>query len=96
MRWSEEVLLLQEEMRRVLAYHKWHACWWEWQATRWTGLTSEGTEGLFAYAYRQAGVFRAMHDHCQFTWRYLPEFSATGYGTDSAVLGLNPVTASDD
>ena len=28
MRWKEELLLIQEEMRRVIAYHKWIADWW--------------------------------------------------------------------
>jgi hypothetical protein len=28
MRWSEEVLLVEEEMRRVLEYMSWFANWW--------------------------------------------------------------------
>ncbi|KAG1807133.1 uncharacterized protein BJ212DRAFT_1449387 [Suillus subaureus] len=28
-RWAEEVVLLQEEMRRVVAYFDWHAMWWD-------------------------------------------------------------------
>jgi hypothetical protein len=31
MRWKEELLLVQEEMRRVLEYHKWKAAWWRTQ-----------------------------------------------------------------
>jgi hypothetical protein len=33
-RWSEEFLIIQEEMRRVLAYHEWRAEWWLEQAGR--------------------------------------------------------------
>lgn len=28
-RWSEEILLLLEEMRCVIVYRVWHADWWE-------------------------------------------------------------------
>ena len=28
MRWKEELMLIQEEMRRVIVYHKWRADWW--------------------------------------------------------------------
>ncbi|THU89750.1 hypothetical protein K435DRAFT_597846, partial [Dendrothele bispora CBS 962.96] len=54
-RWREEVLLLQEEMRRCLVTLK-------WQAEQWTGRadidTYEGErwEGSAAYAYEQADV----------------------------------------
>jgi len=27
-RWKEELLIVQEEMRRVISYHKWKAAWW--------------------------------------------------------------------
>ena len=27
-RWQEELLLVQEEMQRVIAYHEWRAGWW--------------------------------------------------------------------
>ena len=60
MRWSEEVLLLQEEMRRVMAYHAWRARWWDDQSMRSFGLSDELTEGLAAYAQRQAKIFRDM------------------------------------
>ena len=33
-RWEEEVVLVQEEMRRVIAYHEWKASWWQSQAAR--------------------------------------------------------------
>ena len=27
-RWNEELLIIKEEMRRVIVYHKWRAAWW--------------------------------------------------------------------
>jgi len=32
MRWQEEYLLIQEEMRQTLAWFEWKAGWWETQA----------------------------------------------------------------
>ncbi|KAJ7434249.1 hypothetical protein B0H11DRAFT_2258549 [Mycena galericulata] len=54
MRWSEEVDLLEEEMRRVLQFLHWRSEWWEGQVGR-RGL-EEGAqaEGEDAYARRQA------------------------------------------
>lgn len=33
-RWEEEVLLVQEEMCRVLQFHLWKSQWWQGQANR--------------------------------------------------------------
>ncbi|KAJ7805682.1 hypothetical protein B0H14DRAFT_3153313 [Mycena olivaceomarginata] len=52
-RWDEEVMLLREEMRRVLRYLEWQAQWWRDQATRrkdWDSATAAGAE---AYALKQ-------------------------------------------
>ena len=57
-RWSEEVALLQEEMRRVLEYCDWKATWWRnegGQRTRVDDLVI--VSGLKAYAEKQASVF---------------------------------------
>jgi hypothetical protein len=93
MRWSEEVLLLQEEMRRVLAYHTWHALWWVDQGTRWVDLPAARSEGLLAYAHRQAHIFRAMHDDCQRMWKDTSTYANLGYGADSTILNLVPVAS---
>ena len=67
-RWEEEVLLLREEMRRVLVYldHK---------AERWRdqGLCREGCEpvlesGLRAYAAKQATVCERLADNFAAMW----------------------------
>ncbi|KAF7965473.1 hypothetical protein HWV62_43305 [Athelia sp. TMB] len=69
MRWSEEVLLLREEMRRVQAFFAWHACWWEQQADRLPDLSVEDDEGIAAYAARQAFVRRSMARSFDTLWR---------------------------
>lgn len=69
MRWWEEVLLLLEEMRRVMAYHAWHANWWEDLAFAKSDLSPPNEEGHTAYAFRQAGIHLAMHSNCEHLWR---------------------------
>lgn len=86
MRWSEEIILLQEEMRRVLAYHAWHARWWDDQSFRCVGLSEEQTEGLAAYAHRQAKVYRGMRLVCETAWRNTAQYCALGYGAGSNIL----------
>lgn len=71
-RWSEEVELLQEEMRRVLAFFDWHAAWWEERATPKTWLGPVENEGAVAYALRQADIRCAMRAHCSSIWSVIP------------------------
>ncbi|KAH9913407.1 uncharacterized protein B0H18DRAFT_960370 [Fomitopsis serialis] len=79
MRWDEECQLLSEEMRRVLAFFKWHIQWWLHHAGRqvWeapVGNTTEHAEGRRAYARRQADVRQALHDYCVGAWCSVPEY----------------------
>lgn len=69
MRWSEEVLLLREEMRRVLAFFRWHADWWGNLAEHGDGLSPEDREGVAAYARKQANVRRLMGRSFDHLWR---------------------------
>jgi hypothetical protein len=74
-RWKEEVMLLKEEMRRVLVYLKWKSE--DWSRKGDDNLTASLAtcpfllEGLHAYAYRQAGVFRDIHNHFLGIWKGL-------------------------
>ncbi|OBZ74530.1 hypothetical protein A0H81_05788 [Grifola frondosa] len=68
-RWMEEVDLLEEEMRRVKAFHAERSNWWLEQSGTRTSLASDLAEGVTAYAQRQAVICRSMHDHCDHTWR---------------------------
>jgi hypothetical protein len=55
-RWDEEWQLVQEEMRRVVAYLEWRALWWREQGRR-CKVDDEGImSGLRAYADKQAAT----------------------------------------
>ncbi|KAH7906735.1 hypothetical protein BJ138DRAFT_1219206 [Hygrophoropsis aurantiaca] len=84
-RWTEEVLLLREEMRRVLAFLDWHAAWWDDQSTRRAvGMHEPGTgepvlarpwtadeaSGAAAYAKRQAALRRSMRANFSDMWTH--------------------------
>jgi hypothetical protein len=50
-RWHEDIVLVEEEMRRTIEYGRWMAGEWEIRATAQTeGLNPALTEGLCAYA----------------------------------------------
>lgn len=57
-RWWEEVVLLNEEMRRVLQFCEWKQLWWHQQLGRRVLGDSDRPlmEGLHAYAAQQAGL----------------------------------------
>ncbi|KAG6808450.1 hypothetical protein H0H92_004084 [Tricholoma furcatifolium] len=57
-RWTEEVILLEEEMRRVLEYCAWQAAWWDQQATCRSTNSAALDEGLRAFAAEQAHMER--------------------------------------
>ncbi|KAK7043451.1 CxC2 domain-containing protein, partial [Favolaschia claudopus] len=54
-RWSEEVMLLREEMRRVLRYLGWQAEWWRRRVGLREDLALETLAGMRAYALKEAG-----------------------------------------
>ncbi|KAG6914287.1 hypothetical protein DXG01_001266 [Tephrocybe rancida] len=58
-RWREEVILLDEEMRRVLVYTEWRASWWDEQASCNPTESPSLLEGLQAYAAEQAAIERS-------------------------------------
>ncbi|KAF7294444.1 CxC2 domain-containing protein [Mycena kentingensis (nom. inval.)] len=66
-RWTEEVALLEEEMRRVLRYLEWQANWWEEQQGR---RVVEGSiaAGLEAYARKSAGFSVSLRQHLEIRW----------------------------
>lgn len=67
-RWSEEVLLLLEEMRRVIEFFKWQAKWWKDRGTAAVFAKAAHQEGGLAYAARQAHIRLAMIKHVQEFW----------------------------
>jgi hypothetical protein len=64
-RCKEEVLLLKEEMRRVLVFLEWKHDWWlQWQSLR-EGLPLELGEGLRAFSLGQADLQKGLASHFQ-------------------------------
>ncbi|KAJ7813724.1 hypothetical protein B0H14DRAFT_3477608 [Mycena olivaceomarginata] len=53
-RWSEEIMLLREEMRRVLRYLAWQGAWWQACVALRSDLTGRIAAGVQAYALKQA------------------------------------------
>ena len=75
-RWEEEVLIIQEEMRRVIQYFKWKGRWWREQA----GIRTVGEicvlHGVQAYAEKQAALCDQLALSCARSW--LPLLKAKG------------------
>lgn len=73
-RWSEEVELLLEEMRRVIEFLKWQAEWWGGQVSSRSLGSVVDQEGLAAYARRQAALRLSLVTSFQHLWRDVPMF----------------------
>jgi hypothetical protein len=70
-RWEEEVILLREEMRRVVQFLEWRSSDWFAKADSRTGaVTSSVRAGLSAYANKQGSVFHNIT--VRFTQRWRP------------------------
>ena len=74
-RWSEEVKLLKEEMRRILEFLRWKSNDWLCKGDH-RIVSSLATcpfhlEGLRAYSSRQAHVYGDLHNHFLGIWRGL-------------------------
>jgi hypothetical protein len=74
-----------EEMRRVLAFLKWHIQWWEERATLRTFARAEETEGFVAYAKRQGAVRRALLMSFEDRWAGVPVLVGSAYGNADIV-----------
>jgi len=68
LRWVEEVGLLREEMRRVLAFMVWHEKWWNERRQLWNDLSAANHEGMVAYAARQAALRHTIHEDFKARW----------------------------
>jgi hypothetical protein len=69
-RWTEEVNLLKEEMRRVVAAHEYKVGWWTQRCDGtgrvWPSIDHE--EGARAYASEHAAMHEDLIAHCQLVW----------------------------
>lgn len=72
-RWEEEIRILLEEMRRVIAFGEWKADWWDSQAERRAGVDMILKEGLGAYAAEHAANERAVVVSLELRWADIRE-----------------------
>ncbi|KAJ7184054.1 hypothetical protein C8R46DRAFT_883697 [Mycena filopes] len=66
-RWEEQVLILREEMRRVLRYLEWQAAWWIARAAPRSTATPLQA-GLEVYARRQAHTYTELRLYFESEW----------------------------
>jgi hypothetical protein len=91
MRWTEEISLIQEEMRRVCACLSWYANWWSSHAD--VGHMKQYdpflSEGLAAYAERQAQLRTSLQGLFQDHWKDVAAWVTgkkvldSGHGSDA-------------
>ncbi|KAF8999310.1 hypothetical protein BDQ17DRAFT_1328384 [Cyathus striatus] len=92
-RWAEEVLILKEEMRKVIQYLEWKAEWW-------TGITdvrnydssigNDIKQGVKAYAMKQASICQRLAQHCANWW--IPAFQKQKYMPDWILKYVQQIT----
>ncbi|KAJ7693184.1 hypothetical protein B0H17DRAFT_933273, partial [Mycena rosella] len=76
-RWTEEVRLLKEEMRRVPLTLRWKATWWlEKERLAPAGFDEERAEGAAAYATRQAELYTKLAARFELMWAGLQDLEA--------------------
>ena len=95
---SEEVLLLREEMRRVLVFLEWKAQWWMARASMRKDVDGALSEALVAYAADQADLQRLLRTRFKAIWKGpLGEAKAEAERGDGATLqSLNQLPAPGD
>ncbi|KAG6809276.1 hypothetical protein H0H92_000837 [Tricholoma furcatifolium] len=85
-RWQEECLLLNEEMRRVLAFFEFKGHEWTCRAAAtYTHVDPVTAEGLQAYARRQHRLCHVLVAHCREVWD----------GLSSKLLAVEFITSKD-
>jgi hypothetical protein len=79
-RWTEEVMLLREEMRRVIAYHEHKAEWWKQRRNgdgcQWP--SADHAEGACAYTSEHAAMHKDLIARCVLVWSQDSRNSSTG------------------
>lgn len=96
-RWEEEVVLLQEEMRRVVHFLEWKSKDWVSMVGARAGVvTPEVRSGLSAYAHKQASVYHNLatrfcqHWHSTLVSLSLPHVWATKFLETQRAPLVNP------
>ncbi|KAJ7478021.1 hypothetical protein B0H11DRAFT_1726119 [Mycena galericulata] len=96
LRWSEEVDLLEEEMRRISQFLMWRSGWWEERVGKRDLLDGPQVEGEKAYALRQAAFQADLCRAFEKKWMTLPVLIANGRGKMSVVLVETDEEGSDE
>lgn len=87
---TEEVMLLREEMRRVLLFLEWNAKRWDVRASLRSKVGVEMKEGLQAYALQQAALQRSLAAFFKALWK------TPLADVDDLLESLDPPTTDDD
>jgi len=98
-RWQEEALLLEEEMRRVLAFFTWKAQKWidlavsvqeevleAQESTFSTEVQRQIHSGKIAHAKQQASLYKAMGEYCRTRWKGLSDKLLNLDGKDGNIM----------
>ncbi|KAG1889045.1 uncharacterized protein F5891DRAFT_1131886 [Suillus fuscotomentosus] len=91
-RWLEEVQLLLEEMRRVLAFLNWEGDSWESCATLPAVEQPKEKEGMIAYAHRQAHIRRGLVAAFAEHWKRVPQLVASNLDDDPSADDVEGVS----
>ncbi|KAF9007366.1 hypothetical protein BDQ17DRAFT_1323975 [Cyathus striatus] len=95
-RQTEELLILKEEMQRVIQYFEWKTEWWKSLADVRTYESSTGIDikqGVKAYVLKQASICQKLAQSCADWW--LPAFKKQNYTPEWAEKYIRPITSED-
>lgn len=68
MRWKEEFLLVQEEMRRVIEYLRWRAAWWCERSSLQVHAEPTVSSRISGYANKQSAICSRIAEECARYW----------------------------
>ena len=68
LRWREEIVLLTEEMRRVVVFNRWKAGWWDRRVGARLNVGDDIAEGLTAIAVVSATRLREQATRLDAAW----------------------------
>ena len=75
-RWDEELLIIQEEMRRAIVYQQWKAAWWCERSSLRDHPDATILSGVSGYAHKQAAISLHLAERCAVHW--LPHLKGKG------------------
>lgn len=101
-RWKEELLLVQEEMRRAIEYLRWESDLWRQRAQLPPWKAPDVAHGIVAYARKQSSLSHALAGRFSSAWvpvlaqhGLVPQWDANGLA-DSTAEGMLEANLQDD